>query len=133
MGQDQVSGGVSALLSTPHSSQNFLSLIFIQLKHAPLCTNNLYLHLNKIAKRKIAWLFKEWVSFFPGSWGMNRSAGQTNRVNREAVLRWFVCSALRFIPHEPRKKTLIPYIYNVSNKDSFYNSPRKVINSKSPQ
>ena len=42
--------------------------------------------------------------FFGGSWGMNRSAGQTNRVNREAVLVWFVCSALRFIPHEPRKK-----------------------------
>ena len=35
---------------------------------------------------------------------MNRSAGQTNRVNREAVLGRFVCSALRFIPHEPRKK-----------------------------
>ena len=34
---------------------------------------------------------------------MNRSAGQTNRVNREAVLVRFVCSALRFIPHEPRK------------------------------
>ena len=42
--------------------------------------------------------------FFLGSWGMNRSAGQTNRVNREAVLERFVCSALRFIPHEPRKK-----------------------------
>ena len=35
---------------------------------------------------------------------MNRIAGQTNRVNREAVLVRFVCSALRFIPHEPRKK-----------------------------
>ena len=35
---------------------------------------------------------------------MNRSAGQTIRVNREAVLGRFVCSALRFIPHEPRKK-----------------------------
>ena len=44
------------------------------------------------------------MSFFLGSWGMNRSAGQTNRVNREAVLDRFVCSALRFIPHEPRKK-----------------------------
>ena len=44
------------------------------------------------------------MSFFLGSWGMNRSAGQTNRVNREAVLGRFVCSALRFIPHEPRKK-----------------------------
>ena len=47
---------------------------------------------------------KEWVSFFLGSWDMNRSAEQTNRVNREAVLVRFVCSALRFISHEPRKK-----------------------------
>ena len=62
-------------------------------------------------------LIKEWVSFFLRSWGMNWSLGQTNRVNREAILRQFVCSALGFIPHEPRKKTLIPYIYNVSNKD----------------
>ena len=37
-------------------------------------------------------------------WFINRSAGQTNRVNREAVLGWLVCSALRVIPHEPRKK-----------------------------
>ena len=43
----------------------------------------------------------------------------TNCVNREAVLERFVCSALRFIPHEPRKKTLISYIYNASNKDPF--------------
>ena len=57
--------------------------------------------------------------FFLGSWEMNRSAEQTNRVNREAVLVRFVCSALRFISHEPRKKTLIPYIYNASNKDPF--------------
>ena len=57
------------------------------------------------------------MSFFLGSYGMNRSAGQTNRVNHEAVLERFVCSALRFIPHEPRKKTLIPYIYNASIKD----------------
>ena len=42
--------------------------------------------------------------FFLGSWGMNRSAGQTNRVKREAVLLRFVCSALRFIPHEQKKK-----------------------------
>ena len=35
---------------------------------------------------------------------MNRSAEQKNRVNREAVLVRFVCSALRFISHEPRKK-----------------------------
>ena len=67
--------------------------------------------------------------FFLGSLGMNRSAGQTNRVNREAVLGRFVCSALRCILHEPRKKTLIPYIYNVSIKIPFLNSPRKVTNS----
>ena len=59
------------------------------------------------------------VFFFLGSWEMNRSAEQTNRVNREAVLVRFVCSALRFISHVPRKKTLIPYINNASNKDPF--------------
>ena len=48
---------------------------------------------------------------------MNRSAEQTNRVNHKAVLVRFVCSALRFISYEPIKKTLIPYIYNASNKD----------------
>ena len=36
-------------------------------------------------------------------------------------------------PMNPEKKTLIPYIYNVSNKDSFLNSPRKVINLKFAQ
>ena len=44
------------------------------------------------------------MSFFLSSWEMNRSAEQTNRVNREAVLVRFVCSALRFISHEPRKQ-----------------------------
>ena len=95
------------------------------------------------------------MSFFLGSWEKNRSAEQTNRVNREAILVQFVCSALRFISHEPRKKdrssrdlfvphcdlfpihrekkTLIPYIYNASNKDPFLNSPRKVRNSNFPQ
>ena len=47
--------------------------------------------------------------FFLGSWEMNRSAEQTNRVNHEAEKKRsqftrFVCSALRFISHEPRKK-----------------------------
>ena len=45
--------------------------------------------------------------FFLGSWEMNRSAEQTNRVNREAVLVRFVCSALRFISHEPIKKIAV--------------------------
>ena len=57
------------------------------------------------------------MSFFLGSWEMNcsveqtnrmrttnRSAEQTNRVNCEALLVRFVCSPLRFISHEPRKK-----------------------------
>ena len=44
--------------------------------------------------------------FFLGSWEMNRSAEQTNLVNREAVLVGFVCSALRFISHEPRKPSI---------------------------
>ena len=30
--------------------------------------------------------------FFLGSWGMNQSAGQTDRVNREVVLGRFNCS-----------------------------------------
>ena len=64
--------------------------------------------------------------FFLTSWGMNRSAGQTNRVNLEAVLGQFVCSPLRFIPRVPRKETLIPYIYNASNKYPFYNSKKNV-------
>ena len=33
-----------------------------------------------------------------------KSCGLYNRMNREMVLGPFVCSALRFIPHEPRKK-----------------------------
>ena len=51
---------------------------------------------------------------------MNRGAGQTNPVNRKAVLWGFVCSALRFILHVSRKKTLIPYIYNLPTKTLSY-------------
>ena len=40
------------------------------------------------------WVHSEW----------NGARGQTNRVNREAVLGRFVCSALQCIPHEPRKR-----------------------------
>ena len=43
-----------------------------------------------------------------------------------------ICSTLRFIPHEPRKKTLIPYIYIASIKDRFLNLPRKFTNSDFP-
>ena len=49
--------------------------------------------------------------FFLGSWGMNRSAGQTNRVNREAVPYIYNASNA--------SNAFIPYIYNASNKDLF--------------
>ena len=42
--------------------------------------------------------------FFLDSWGMNRSAEQTNRSRTALRFTRFVCPALRFIPHEPRKK-----------------------------
>ena len=42
--------------------------------------------------------------FFLGSWEMNRSAEQTNRTRTASQFARFVCSALRFISHEPRKK-----------------------------
>ena len=45
---------------------------------------------------------------FLGSWGINRSAEQTNHTRTASRFTRFVRSALRFIPHEPRKKTLIP-------------------------
>ena len=44
------------------------------------------------------------MSFFLGSWGMNRSAEQTNRPRTASRFTRFVCPVLRFIPHEPRKK-----------------------------
>ena len=42
--------------------------------------------------------------FILGSWEMNRSAEQTNRTRTASRFTRFVCSALRFISHEPRKK-----------------------------
>ena len=42
--------------------------------------------------------------FFLDSWDMNRSAEQTNRTRTASRFTRFVCSALRFISHEPRKK-----------------------------
>ena len=42
--------------------------------------------------------------FSLGSWGMNRSAEQTNRTRTASRFTRFVCPTLRFIPHEPRKK-----------------------------
>ena len=60
-----------------------------------------------ILERVLGWKhckYKEWVSLFLGSWGMNRSAEQTNRPRTALRFTRFVCPALRFIPHEPRKK-----------------------------
>ena len=48
--------------------------------------------------------YKEWVSFYLDSWGMNRSAEQTNRTRTASRFMRFVCTTQRFIPHEPRKK-----------------------------
>ena len=61
----------------------------------------------RILKRVLGWKhckYKEWVSFFLGSWGMNRSAEQTNRPRTASRFTRFVCPVLRFISHEPRKK-----------------------------
>ena len=58
--------------------------------------------------------YKEWVSFFLGSWGMNRSAEQTNRPRTASRFTRFVCPALRFIPHEPRKKNTHSLILQIS-------------------
>ena len=61
----------------------------------------------RILERVVGWKhckYKEWVSFFLGSWGMNRSAEQTNRPRTASRFTRFDCPALRFIPHEPRKR-----------------------------
>ena len=44
------------------------------------------------------------MSFFLGSWEMNRSAEQTNPTRTASRFTRLVCSALQFISHEPRKK-----------------------------
>ena len=61
----------------------------------------------RILERVLGWKhckYKEWVSFFwvHGEW--YRSAEQTNRPRTASRFMRFVCPALRFIPHEPRKK-----------------------------
>ena len=58
-------------------------------------------------RKRLCWKhckYKEWVSFCLGSWGMNRSAEQSNRPRTASRFTRFVCPALRFIPHEPRQK-----------------------------
>ena len=55
------------------------------------------------------------MSFFLGSWGMNRSAEQTNRPRTASRFTRFVCPVLRFIPHEPRKKDT--HSLNIRNRN----------------
>ena len=54
------------------------------------------------------------MSLFLGSWGMNRSAEQTNRPRTASRFTRFVCPVLRFIPHEPRKKDTHSLIEHVN-------------------
>ena len=59
-------------------------------------------------------LFKEWVSFFLGSWEWIRA--------KDKQIAWTTSQAVclfRSLIYSPwtLKKSLIPYIYNVSNKD----------------
>ena len=74
----------------------------------PISAGNLnFLLCSENFRRGLCWRhckYKEWVSFFLGSWDMNRSAEQTNRTRTASRFTRFVCSALRFISHEPRKK-----------------------------
>ena len=56
--------------------------------------------------------------FFLCSWGMNRSAGQTNRLNREAVLGRFFVPRFDSFPMNPEKKdihSLIEFILKYIN------------------
>ena len=51
----------------------------------------------RILERALGWKhckYKEWVSFFLGSWGMNRSAEQTNRPRTASRFTRFVSSSL---------------------------------------
>ena len=61
----------------------------------------------RILERVLGWKhckYKKWVSFCLCSWEMNRSAEQTNQPRTASRFTRFVCPALRFIPHEHRKK-----------------------------
>ena len=44
-----------------------------------------------------------------------------------SVLGRFVCSVLRFIPHEPRKMIFIPYIYNAFIKDTLLTGKERLV------
>ena len=73
------------------------------------------------------------MSFFLGSWDMNRSAEQTNRTRTASRFTRFVCSALRFISHEPRKKDTHSLIKHFNNVRGYKNSSvKKVRINKQP-
>ena len=72
--------------------------------------------------------------FFSVSWGMNRSTGQTNRVNREAVLGRFVL--FRATIHSPwtqKKDTHSLYLQCFQQRTLSKILREKIINSKFPQ
>ena len=76
----------------------------------------------RILERVLGWKhckYKEWVSFFLCSWGMNRSVEQTNRSRTASRFTRFVCPALQFIPHEPRKKDTHSLIEFCVDKNTF--------------
>ena len=81
-----------------HYSKLFITILQIHTIFVKICLRN-----------ECFWVHGEWV------WARDKQWHEP-----EAVLgQQFVCSGLQFIPYEPRKKTLIPYIYNASNKDPF--------------
>ena len=72
------------------------------------------------------------MSFFLGSWGMNRSAGQTNHVNRRFSDDLFVPRSDSFPKNLEKKDTHSLYL-QIANKDSSKNSLINVINTKFSQ
>ena len=76
-------------------------------------------------KKTFTQIYMSPVVFFWVHGGMNRSAGTYKSREPQSGSR-VIClfRAAIYSPMNPEKKTLIPYIYNVSNKDSFLNSPR---------
>ena len=79
---------------------------------ARYCENFKFIeHFSENFWKRLCWKhckYKEWVSFFLGSLGMNRSGIKQNCQRTALRFMRFVCPALWFIPHEPRKKTFIP-------------------------
>ena len=71
------------------------------------------------------------MSFFSGFMQNElESEKKTNYVNCEGVLERYVCSALQFIPHEPRK---ILILFTMLQTKTLSKSSRKIMNLKFPQ